>query len=66
MVYSLFKVTTISSRFSDSLQSQEVFYPYNATCLYTATATGQAHKGYAVRLVSDAGCSGPRRGDGAA
>jgi hypothetical protein len=31
MVYSLFKVTTISSRSSDLLQSQEVFYPYNAT-----------------------------------
>ena len=39
MIYTLFKVTTISSRFSDSLVSQEVFYPYNATCLYTATAT---------------------------
>ena len=31
MVYTLFKVTTISSRLSDSLLSQEVFYPYNAT-----------------------------------
>lgn len=39
MVYTLFKVTTISSRLSDSLVSQEVFYPYNATCLSTATAT---------------------------
>lgn len=31
MVYTLFKVSTISSRLSDSLVSQEVFYPYNAT-----------------------------------
>ena len=31
MVYTLFKVSTISSRLSDQLVSQEVFYPYNAT-----------------------------------
>jgi Flp pilus assembly protein TadG len=31
MVYTLFQVSTLSSRFSDSLVSQEVFYPYNAT-----------------------------------
>jgi Flp pilus assembly protein TadG len=31
IAYTLFKVTTLSSRFSDSLVSQEVFYPYNAT-----------------------------------
>ena len=40
MVYTLFTVKTISSRLSDTLVSQEVFYPYNATCLSTATATG--------------------------
>ena len=31
MVYTLFKVSTLSSRLSDQLVSQEVFYPYNAT-----------------------------------
>ncbi len=40
MAYSLFKVTTLSSRLSDTLVSQEIFYPYNATCLATTTATG--------------------------
>ncbi len=39
MAYSVFKVTTLSSRLSDSLVSQEIFYPYNATCLATTTAT---------------------------
>jgi Flp pilus assembly protein TadG len=31
MAYTLFKVTTISSRLSDTLVSQQVFYPYNAS-----------------------------------
>jgi hypothetical protein len=39
MAYSVFKVTTLSSRLSDTLVSQEIFYPYNATCLATTTAT---------------------------
>ena len=39
MAYTVFKVTTLSSRLSDSLVSQEIFYPYNATCLATTTAT---------------------------
>jgi hypothetical protein len=38
-VYTVFKVSTLSSRFSDLEVSQEIFYPYNATCLATTTAT---------------------------
>jgi hypothetical protein len=40
MAYTVFKVSTLSSRFSDQEVSQEIFYPYNATCLATTTATG--------------------------
>ena len=43
MVYSLFKVTTISSRSSDLLQSQEVFYPYDATSAASGSITYYPH-----------------------
>jgi hypothetical protein len=36
MEYTLFKVTTISSRSGDLKQGQEVFYPYNATNVPTS------------------------------
>jgi hypothetical protein len=34
MSYTVFRVPTLSSDMGDSAVSQEVFYPYNATCLY--------------------------------
>ena len=34
MSYTVFSVPTLSSDMGDSVVSQEVFYPYNATCLY--------------------------------
>jgi hypothetical protein len=43
MVYTLFKVTTISSRLSDSLLSQEVFYPYDAVGASSGTITYFPH-----------------------
>ncbi len=39
MEYTLFKVTTISSRLTDQKISQEIFYPYNASCVSVTTAT---------------------------
>jgi hypothetical protein len=43
MVYSLFQVTTISSRLSDVLQSQEVFYPYDAVGASSGSITYFPH-----------------------
>ena len=43
MIYTLFKVTTISSRLSDSLVSQEVFYPYNASNAASGSITYFPH-----------------------
>jgi hypothetical protein len=48
MSYTVFKVPTLSSNMTDSLVSQEVFYPYNATCLYG----GGSHAGCQVNGVN--------------
>jgi len=34
MAYTVFKVPTLSSNIGDTPISQEIFYPFNATCLY--------------------------------
>ena len=36
MAYTVFTAPILTSRLSDSKVSQEVFYPYNATCLYNS------------------------------
>ncbi|MGD0834809.1 MAG: pilus assembly protein TadG-related protein [Candidatus Dormibacteria bacterium] len=44
MSYTLFSVPTLSSDMQDTLVSQDVFYPYNATCIAT-NGTGQYDSG---------------------
>ncbi len=45
MEYTLYSVSTLSSRSGDTKVSQEVFYPYNATCLTQAAGTLAAATG---------------------
>jgi hypothetical protein len=52
MSYTVFTVPTLSSDMTDSLVSQEVFYPYNATCLYNGGSYAGCQNSHGVNTES--------------